>query len=132
MLEVIFYRDGRDRIAEVSARGHADFDEYGQDVVCAAVSAILQAARLGLETYAGVELQALQKPGHFRLRWPERQRDLESLRAIVATAELAVERIAGRFPDHVRLQRRRLTRGLGGRASGRVTSLADRRRQDDV
>jgi uncharacterized protein YsxB (DUF464 family) len=120
MLEVIFYRDGRDRIAEVSARGHADFDEYGQDVVCAAVSAILQAARLGLETYAGVELQALQKP------------DLESLRAIVATAELAVERIAGRFPDHVRLQRRRLTRGLGGRASGRVTSLADRRRQDDV
>jgi hypothetical protein len=85
-----------------------------------------------LETYAGVELQALQKPGQLRLQWPERQRDLESLRAILATAELAVERIAGRFPEHVRLQRRHLRRGLGGKASGRVTSLADRRRQHDV
>jgi uncharacterized protein YsxB (DUF464 family) len=132
MLEVIFYRDGRDRIAAVSARGHADFDQYGQDIVCAGVSAILQAARLGLEAYAGVELQFLQKPGHLRLQWPEEQRDLESLRAILATAELAIERIAGRFPDHVRLQRRRFTRSVGGKAPGRVTSSADRRRQHDV
>lgn len=28
--------------------GHADYAEYGNDIVCAAVSAILQTAQLGL------------------------------------------------------------------------------------
>jgi len=120
VLEVTFYRDERDRLAGVSARGHADFADHGQDIVCAAVSAVLQAARLGLEEHAGIELEARQSPGALRLRWPEERRDLAGLRAIVATAELAVAQIARRFPDHVRLRRRR------------VTNAADRRRRYDV
>jgi uncharacterized protein YsxB (DUF464 family) len=130
MLEVIFYRDGDDRLSGISARGHADFAEHGQDIVCAAVSAVLQAMRLGLEGYAGLELEALQQPGELRLDWTESDRDLESLRAIVTTAELAVKQIARRFPDHVRLKRRREARRVGGKASGRVTDLTDRRRHD--
>jgi uncharacterized protein YsxB (DUF464 family) len=120
VLEVIFYRDGGDRLAGISARGHADFAEHGQDIVCAAVSAVLQAARLGLQEHAGVELEASQTPGALSLRWREERRGLASLHAIVATAELAVAEIARRFPEHVRLRRRR------------VTKLADRRRRHDV
>ena len=48
MLEVTFARNDRNRCCGISARGHADFAVHGKDVVCAAVSAILQAARLGL------------------------------------------------------------------------------------
>jgi uncharacterized protein len=132
VLEVTFYRDERDRLAGISARGHADFEAHGRDIVCAAVSAVLLAARLGLQEHAGVELAARQTPGGLRLRWPQRQRDLESLQAIVATAELAVAEIARRFPEHVRLRRRRIARELGGRGVGRVSSLADRRRRHDV
>ncbi|HEY6325995.1 MAG TPA: ribosomal-processing cysteine protease Prp [Candidatus Cybelea sp.] len=120
MLEVIFYRDARDRLAGISARGHADFAEYGQDIVCAAVSAVLQAARLGLQEHAGVELEARQTPGALRLRWPAERRELASVCAIVATAELAVAEIARRFPEHVRVRRRR------------VTEFANRRRRYDV
>jgi uncharacterized protein len=130
MLEVIFYRDGDDRLAGIFACGHVDFAEHGQDIVCAAVSAVLQAMRLGLEGYAGLQLEALQRPGELRLTWTESDRDLESLRAIVTTAELAVEQIAQRFPDHVRLKRRRAARPVGGSPSGRVTELTDRRRHD--
>ena len=132
MLEVIFYRDERDRLAGIAARGHADFAVHGRDIVCAAVSAVLQAARLGLEEHAGVELAARQTPGVLRLSWAEPARELESLRAIVTTAELAVAQIARRFPDHVRLRRRRIAREPGGQAAGRVSSLADRRRRHDV
>jgi uncharacterized protein len=132
VLEVTFYRDGRARIAGISARGHADFAAHGRDIVCAAVSAALQAARLGLEEYAGVDLEARQTSGELWLRWPEADRELESVRAIVATAELAVAQIAARFPAHVRVRRRRIAAEPGGRPGGRVSRLADRRRRHDV
>jgi uncharacterized protein YsxB (DUF464 family) len=74
-------------------------------MVCAAVSAILQALRLGLETYAGIPVDAAQEPGDFHVRWPESARDEPALRAIVTTAELSIERIASQYPEYVRLTR---------------------------
>ena len=101
MLEVVFHRDSRQRLSSIFAAGHAEFADHGEDIVCAAVSAILQAARLGLESYAGVRLEAHQAPGEFRIELPKKVRDDEAVRAIVATAELSVEQIAKQFPTHV-------------------------------
>lgn len=101
MVEVTFYRDSEDRLSSVFARGHADFDAHGQDIVCAAVSAILQALRVGLETYAGISLDAFQEPGELNLRWPEAAREDPALKAIAATAELSIERIAEQYPEQV-------------------------------
>jgi uncharacterized protein YsxB (DUF464 family) len=101
MLEVTFRRDSRDRLSSLFADGHADAGELGEDVVCAAVSAILQAARLGLEGHVRVHLEAEQQPGKMSLRWPESARDDAALQAIVATAELAIRQIASQYPDHV-------------------------------
>jgi uncharacterized protein len=108
VLEVTFLRDERSRFAGFSALGHADFDEHGQDIVCAAVSAILQAARLGLEHFAGGELSATQQPGELRIAWGPDQRDRESLIAILTTAELAVTQVASRFPEHVSVSTKQL------------------------
>lgn len=105
MLEVTFYRDGADRPSGFSARGHVELADPGEDVVCAAVSGILQAARLGLEQHADAVGTAQQRPGELKLELREDRRDLESVAAIVATAELAVEQIARQYPEHVRLKR---------------------------
>lgn len=129
MLEVTFYRDDDDRVSGFLARGHADYEEHGKDIVCAAVSAVLQASRLGLSSHAQVEITARQVPGELEVTWTEDDRDRESVRAIVATAELAIEQIAQRFPKHVRLKRRRVP---GSKIAGRVRPLADRRRVHDV
>jgi uncharacterized protein YsxB (DUF464 family) len=101
VLDVTFYRDGHNRFAGVSAYGHVDFAEHGQDIVCAAVSGILQAARLGLEHYGGGALTAFQQEGEFDVMLDEGGRDLESIQAIIVTAELAVSQVARRFPEHV-------------------------------
>jgi uncharacterized protein YsxB (DUF464 family) len=114
VLEVIFYRDSQDRLSSVFARGHAEFADHGEDIVCAAVSAILQALRLGLEAYADLPLEAQQESGELHIRWPEGARDDAAVKAIVATAELSVERIAGQYPDHVKF-----SRGLDRRATPR-------------
>jgi uncharacterized protein len=107
LVEVVFYRDSQDRLSSVFAQGHAGFADHGEDVVCAAISAILQALRLGLETYAGIHLDADQESGEFSIRWPEGARDDAAVKAIAATAELSVERIASQYPQHVKFSRER-------------------------
>jgi uncharacterized protein YsxB (DUF464 family) len=84
LLEVRIRKDSQQRLSSFLATGHVDLAESGQDVVCAAISAILQAAWFGL-------------------RWPAAVRDDPAVRAIVATAALSVERIAAQYPDHVRI-----------------------------
>ena len=47
MIRVVFERGG------FEASGHANFDEYGKDIVCAAVSSILQHASYILRELGG-------------------------------------------------------------------------------
>jgi uncharacterized protein YsxB (DUF464 family) len=103
MLRVKFHRDAAGRLSGFSARGHADFAEHGQDIVCAAVSAILQAARLGLELHCTIKPEAEQQAGELSLHLSEADRDREGPRAIVTTAAASVAEIARRFPKHVTL-----------------------------
>ena len=109
MLTVTFRRDSRNRLSSVFAKGHAGWADAGEDVVCAAVSAILQAAWLGLEQHARVSLDASKKKSRrasqLSLRWPENVRDRDDVRAIVATAELSIEIIAREHPDNVTYER---------------------------
>jgi uncharacterized protein len=101
MLEVTFFQDSRQRLSSIFARGHAEYADRGEDIVCAAVSAILQAARLGLEQHERIDLGAAQKPGLFHIHIPAEARDREGVIAILATARLSVKQLAAQFPDHI-------------------------------
>jgi uncharacterized protein YsxB (DUF464 family) len=106
VLNVIFRRDSRDRLSSVFASGHVEIPETSSDefsLVCAAVSGILQAARLGLEAHVKVPLDVSQQSGDLAMRWPQRAREDERVAAIVETARLAVEQIASQYPQHVRV-----------------------------
>jgi uncharacterized protein YsxB (DUF464 family) len=104
MLEVVFRRDSRDRLSSVFASGHVEIPETSSDefsLVCAAVSGIMQAARLGLEAHVNIPLEARQQSGELSMRWPQSSRDDERVAAIVETARLAVQQISAQYPQHV-------------------------------
>jgi hypothetical protein len=105
MVTVTFRRDSRNRLSSVFAEGHAGWADAGDDIVCAAASAILQAAWLGLGEHAGIAVDGERTPGRLALRWPADSRDRDDVRAIVATAELSIDRIADQYPEHVRVRR---------------------------
>lgn len=42
-------------IAAVEATGHSDFAEHGSDIVCAALSSVIQTAIMGLEKVAKIK-----------------------------------------------------------------------------
>ena len=94
MVAVRFRRDSRNRLSSVLSTGHAGAGSHGEDVVCAAVSALLQAAWAGLSEVAGVSVEGHRREGDFAMRWPAADRDRADVYAIVATAELAVKSIA--------------------------------------
>lgn len=104
MLEVVFRRDSRKRLSSVFASGHVEIAESSSDeysLVCAAVSAILQAARLGLEAHVKVPLDVSQQRGELSMRLPQSARGDERAAAILETARLAVGQIASQYPQHV-------------------------------
>lgn len=104
MLDVVFRRDSHNRLSSVFASGHVEIAQTSSDeysLVCAAVSAILQAARLGLEAHAKVPLDVTQRSGELSMRWPQRAREDERVAAILETAQLAVAQIASQYPQHV-------------------------------
>lgn len=110
MVTVVVRRDAHGRLASLSADGHADWsaprggaDEF--DLVCAAVSAVLQAAWLGLTDVARVAVRADKADGRLSLRWPEEMRSDPAVAAIVGTAEQAIEALAAQFPAHVAFAR---------------------------
>lgn len=108
MLTVTFYEDSRHRLSSFVGAGHVEIPETSSDeysLVCAAVSAILQAARLGLERVAIVPIDVRQERGDMQLAIHEEHRDDVTVTTILRTAELAVEQIASQFPQHVRFQR---------------------------
>ncbi|HEY0798046.1 MAG TPA: ribosomal-processing cysteine protease Prp [Candidatus Baltobacteraceae bacterium] len=106
MVEVRIREDSRKRLSSFFASGHAGWAELGEDVVCAAVSALLQSAWLGLAEYAGVAVDGSRRSsGHLELHWPAAVRDRDDVRAIVTTTALSLERIALDFPDHLRVHR---------------------------
>jgi uncharacterized protein YsxB (DUF464 family) len=105
VLEVRFRRDSRDRLSSVVSTGHAGHGEPGEDVACAAVSALLQAAWVGLTDVAHVAVSGHRRTGDLLMRWPEDVRDRDDVRAIVATAELAIEQIAKQYRGAIRYVR---------------------------
>ncbi|HEV2641329.1 MAG TPA: ribosomal-processing cysteine protease Prp [Candidatus Elarobacter sp.] len=107
MVEVRFRRDSRNRLSSVVSSGHAGHGEPGEDVACAAVSALLQAAWVGLTDVARVEVSGHRRSGDLLMRWPEDARDRDDVRAIVATAELAIEQIAKQYDGAIRYVRER-------------------------
>ena len=87
------------------AEGHAQAGIAGDDVVCSAASAILQAAELGLTSYAGLQNPVSRGEGRMAFEIPEHAREREDVKAILGTAELAIAQLAWQFPVNVRLVR---------------------------
>jgi uncharacterized protein YsxB (DUF464 family) len=101
MVTVTFRRDSRHRLSSVFAKGHAGWAESGSDIVCAAVSAILQAACAGLQEHAKLDVGLRRGAGELSFTLPESARDDAAAVAIVRTAEISIEQIARQHPEHV-------------------------------
>ena len=106
MIKVAFFRQ-EGRITGFESEGHAGYADYGSDIVCAAVSALLISCVNGLESVAGVEAVVRQNEevGFLKAElsgMPDeaRRHDAE---IVFEVTEKGLQSIAKQYPDFVRV-----------------------------
>lgn len=70
MIEVKLFLETDNRIKGFAVTGHANFSEYGSDIVCSAVSAVAQTAVIGLQHYFGEAVAVEQEEGRLTCNLP--------------------------------------------------------------
>lgn len=96
-----------DDIVGLSAEGHSGYAERGSDIVCAAVSALMQALWLGLGKVVraeGLVASSDSDEPSISLSWDARSNEI---RALSETVLMSIEMIAKEHPKYVKLTKKR-------------------------
>ncbi len=103
MIEITLFYRGKNLIG-IESKGHSGYAERGSDVVCSAVSALMQSLILGLSVNAqvnGLECEVDKKIPRMYLAWPEEQSEKISL--LTQTTSESLKIIAEENPDYVKI-----------------------------
>lgn len=106
MIEVLFIRNQQGEIIRFTAHGHADTAKFGEDILCAAVSALIQGAVIGLENYSQPKIEKNDKQGStsdngFIDVWVDEGKEPAAVSAIVQTLYLSLKRIEKDYKKHL-------------------------------
>ena len=98
----LYYQNGT--LTGIECRGHSGFAKKGSDIVCSAVSVLMQSLVLGLENIAkvqGLNVEADEKVPIIRADWPSSEQERISLLTNTTAESLRV--IAAGNPKHVKI-----------------------------
>lgn len=88
------------RKGEITARGHADYAPVGADIVCAAISALLQTLACSAEEMrTGAKITAFEA-GNFKLEYEHLS---ETLSVLIGAFIIGVQGVAEAFPENVKV-----------------------------
>lgn len=105
MITVEVFRGADGYVLGFRARGHAGYGEHGEDIVCAAVSAISQTAVLGLLSHLELAVRVKQEAGFLEclLVGDERSRG-PAAQSVLETMVLGLQEVERQYPDRVRVR----------------------------
>ncbi|NLG87357.1 MAG: ribosomal-processing cysteine protease Prp [Firmicutes bacterium] len=102
MITITLWRLSNGNISGFVVDGHAAYAPKGQDIVCAAVSALAQAAVLGLTKHVGLNPEVEIREGHLCCMVTASNAADRAVQAILATLALALQDIAAQYPNRIR------------------------------
>ncbi|GAB6138376.1 ribosomal-processing cysteine protease Prp [Halanaerobaculum tunisiense] len=103
MIEVKLKRTKEDNIYAFSAQGHAEYAPEGEDIICAAVSVILQTAVFGLQDYLELELTVDTNNGWLSCQIPPSLAQDKEVKAILETMSIGLEETAQAYSDYIKI-----------------------------
>jgi uncharacterized protein YsxB (DUF464 family) len=100
----------RNSIVSLEASGHAEFASHGEDIVCAAISVLMQTAVNSLEAVAGIDFFIFEadESGYMYIELPAELNESQASKAdvIMKTVLTGLEGIAEAYPKHIKLLKR--------------------------
>lgn len=108
MTTIRFFQNSNNDIVAVECEGHAGYDVEGYDVVCAALSSIVQTAVLGLMQIAQVpvEYKVNEKEGYLKVELPEKitEKQMHDSNVILKTLFLGASDLYEGFSDYINME----------------------------
>src|SRR5690242_15701563 len=104
MIRAIVWRDGQGGVRRFSVRGHANAAEYGEDIICAAVSVLVTTSINSAEHLLGVHIADDEQvaPGEVVCDIPSMQgTDDEKLQLLFEAMVFGIQQVADLYPDFV-------------------------------
>ena len=104
-MTTVRFRTEGNRVTGFDSAGHSGYAEEGEDIVCAAVSALSQTAVNALEAVAGVEPEVIVRSGFLSARLPKglRAKQRYAAEIILRSVRQGLEDIAKAYPDLVKV-----------------------------
>ncbi len=106
----IYKKNGK--IVEVECDGHTSYGEKGEDIVCAALSSVVQTALLGILVVAGVQAKTVRKDdeGYLKFSLPNNitPQEAEKCETILQTMLCGVSDLNVGFSDFIELEVKKL------------------------
>ncbi len=99
MIKISVKRQNDEKIIGLSVEGHAGAGAYGQDIVCAGISALAQSVILGLAKHLHRDIAYDVKPGYLSVALKEAPDELTE--AVFAVAILGFAEIEKSNPQNV-------------------------------
>lgn len=90
------YRDKNTIIID----GHANYAEYGKDIVCAAVSTLAQTLICSLEMLTDAHIKTIITDGYIKIVIEESS---EGVQLLVDSFFIGIEGVADSYPEYVKL-----------------------------
>lgn len=105
MITVVIRRNQKNEILSFGVKGHADYAPKGEDIVCAAVSALAQTVAMGLSKNLGLSPKVEISPGYLSCTLPaELEREVRQQADLVLKVMLTgLEEIARVHPDNLKI-----------------------------
>ncbi|MGI6037199.1 MAG: ribosomal-processing cysteine protease Prp [Limnochordia bacterium] len=103
MVHVVVYRQ-EGLLRGFNVTGHADYDVYGSDIVCAGISAVAQTILIGLVEHAQVKASFVIEPGNLQCLLEAEQADNPGVQLLLKTLATGVEEMEKEYGDYIQLR----------------------------
>ena len=92
----------------LTVQGHANYDEYGKDIVCSAISTLTDTLYKTLKAYEGIGLREpvryIEKEGYKKIKYSVKPNYESNISTVVFTILNGYKGVAKVYPDYVKLK----------------------------
>lgn len=106
MIKVDYFYDDDFRMKGFSVKGHAEYAEYGKDIVCAAVTTHAVGVINSLDVLQKVEFERIiAEEGH--IECCVKDKDIEKSQLLLEHFKLAINEIKREYPKNIKILKNR-------------------------
>ena len=107
MINILILKDNQKNIKFIEATGHSGYAESGYDIVCSAVSTLMQSLAVGLKEVVNVSVDVKidEATPYMNISLKENN---ETVQVLMQTTVLSLKQVANEFTKHIKIKEKQV------------------------